>query len=457
LNILLLTSHRKDLVKIWVCQESSPGGSILPPADLASIAASARAGGANVSILDLRLEADPFLALNKKTGEFLPDYVLLNLSTTSANYDYELLRNIPNTIKKIVFGTHAQSNPKECFDNGIDGVMIGDPEAVLQNIIDGTFSLDDAPGMMTRKFPEKKPHYVKYLDSLPFPALDLLQLGSYHAPYIQNNNKFAILLSSRGCPFKCTYCLYPFLFGSVARTRSPKNVADEIEFNLKNFGIKDFYFLDATFNLDMSRVHAICDEIISRNLKVSWICNMRVTPVDEGLLKKMKTAGCRWIFYGVEDQDLLRETKKGTNKNSTVNAFHLTKNANIQTMAFTMVFPRADISEHDYSAFVLNTLKVLDADAFQCNAAIPFPGTEIYNDYKARFPGLSSNWTKYDPHGDELPYSHSQDLIAIKRNIYRSFLFSQPLKVLKVAKQMGFKAFSRQATVFLKKNILPRL
>lgn len=456
MKLLLLTSHKPELVKVWVCQESSPGGSLLPPADLASIAASVRSVGGEVILLDLRKEKDPFGALAKAISVHQPDHVILNLTTTSAFHDYELLQKIPSSIKKLAFGTHAQSNAKEAFSKGLDGILVGDPESILMKMIQEKLSLEEAPGMLTVAKPDKAPFQAENLDSLPFPALDLLDLDSYHAPYIKGGNRFAILMSSRGCPFKCTYCLYPFLFGATARMRSPKNVVDEMEYNLKKFHIRDFYFLDATFNLSKDRIHQICDEIIARNLEINWICNMRVSPLDEQLLAKMKMAGCRWIFYGVEDQDLLRETKKGTNKNATVEAFKLTKAAGIQTMAFTMVFPREDLSEKEYSRFVLNTLSVLDADAFQCNMAIPFPGTPIFEEYKNRFTDLSTDWRKYDPHGKELPYRASQDLQGVKRAIYRNFLFTQPMKVAKVALQMSPKALAQQALIFLKKNILAR-
>jgi radical SAM superfamily enzyme YgiQ (UPF0313 family) len=453
-KIALLTAAKPELVKVWVCQESSPGGSLLPPVDLASIAAMAKKLGIDARILDLRLQADPHAWLKEWVEREKPDAVLLNLTTTSAHWDFALLASLPAGINRLVFGTHAQSNREECFSQGVHGIFLGDPEAVLEAWQNHRYDLDACPGLLTPQAPQKAPLTIENLDLLPFPDLAPLELSRYSAPYVQRGNRFTILLSSRGCPFHCTYCLYPTLFGAKARSRSVKNVVDEMEHDLRQFGIREFYFLDATFNLGKDRILALCAEILSRGLRVSWTCNMRVSPVDEALLAQMKAAGCRWIFFGVEDQDLLRETKKGTSVSATQTAFRLAREAGIQTMAFLMVFPREDISEDEYVKHIGATIRVLDADAFQCNVAIPFPGTALFDEFKAKYPDLRLDWRQFDPHGESLPYQSKLDLHRIKRRVYRDFLLRHPLKVARVAWQMDPKALLRQAMVYVKENIL---
>lgn len=455
MRILLTTSLKPELVKVWVCQESSPAGSLLPPVDLASIAAASREAGAEVEIADLRLHPDPKAFFLKTVDEFKPDAVLLNLTTTSAVTDYELFSFVPAGIKKICFGTHAQSVRKECFEKGIDFVLVGDPEAGLTQLIKSGFGAAPSLGVASPGNVEAQPSNWENLDTMPFPALDLLDLDRYHAPYIRRGSRFTILLSSRGCPYKCTYCLYPVLFGSKGRFRGPKNVVDEMQHDHEKFGVRDFYFLDATFNLTAQKVEDFCRELIERKLPVAWICNMRVAPVSEQMLDLMKRAGCSWIFYGVEDQDFLKETKKGTTKNATIEAFRKTKAAGIRTMAFTMLFPRDGMGEKEYADTLLRTLKALDADAFQCNVATPFPGTEIFDEYAKRGE-LSRDWSLFDPHGEKLPYEHKLDLVNIKRDVYLKFLIRNPLKVFKVAAGMDPKAFVRQARRFLEENVLAR-
>lgn len=454
MKFALLTSARPELVKVWVCQETSPGGSLLPPVDLASIAATGRQAGLDMRLLDLRLERDPLLFLRQWLSEEKPWAIILNLTTVSAAHDYELLRFIPSDVKKFAFGTHAQSNVQEAFDRGFDGVFLGDPEAVLLALQANGFDPELTPGLLTRAQPGKSAHTVENLDELPFPALDLLPMEKYSAPYIQRGNRFTILMSSRGCPFQCTYCLYPTLFGGKARSRSVKNVVDEMEHDFRIYGVREFYFLDATFNLDRNRIVHLCEELIRRGLKLRWSCNMRVAPIDAEMLALMKSAGCRWIFFGVEDQDLLRETKKGTTPSATQRAFALAKTAGIQTMAFTMVFPRDDLTEEEYVARVTGNLEKLDAVAFQCNVAIPFPGTAMFDEFRQKYPRLKLDWALYDPHGDKVPYDSKLDLHRVKKLIYRRFLFRHPMKVARVALQMEPVALMRQASTFISKTLL---
>lgn len=454
MKFLLLTALHKQMVKVWVCQETSPAGSLLPPVDLASIAATIKANGHKTEILDLRLvNKNPLNRCLEVIDDFKPDAIVLNLSTVSANNDYKLINATPAGILKICFGTHAQSLPDECFKNGFDYILFGDPEAAMLSLIENKLDGISAKGVLTPENRDRRPLYWENLDTLPFPALENLDLRKYHAPYIKRNHLFTLLLGSRGCAYSCTYCLYPVQFGNKFRVRSISNIIDEIERDFKNFGIKDFYFLDATFNINQKRVENFCKGLLSRKLDINWMCNMRVSPVSTEMLRLMKKAGCVWIFYGVEDQDFLDETKKRITKESTIEAFRKTSEAGISTIAFTMLFPRQEISEKTYSKNILSILHKLRADAFQCNVAIPFPGTEIYNKY-AEKGNIGRNWDAFDPHGEVLPYKSEIDLIKVKRNVYRGFLFSHPLHVLKAAARMNIRSLIAVFGTFVRKNLL---
>lgn len=453
MRFLLVTSCRRELVKVWVCQETSPVGSLLPPVDLASLAAVIRAKGAEVRIEDLRLARDPLGRYLEVTEAYRPDAVVANLTTTGAEHDYAMLGVTPPGIRRIAFGTHAQSLREEAFRRGVDFILLGDPEAALAGLIDHGLDGRDADGVLTAERMHKPPHQWGDLDTLPFPALDLIDNRAYHSSIIRRGRRFTLLLGSRGCPFACTYCLYPVLFGGENRFRSVKNIVDEMERDYRAFGIDAFYFLDATFNLKASRVEAFCRELIARRLPVEWSCNMRVAPVSRDLLRLMKQAGCDWVFYGVEDQDFLDETKKATTKEQTIHAFRLTKAAGINTVAFTMVFQRPGVTEDRYVRDMLGVLKTLQADAFQCNISIPFPGTEMYRHELARGEP-DTRWSLYDPHGDRLPYEHDLDLVRIKRRIYRGFLFSHPWRTLKAAGRMNLRALASTVWTFGRENLL---
>jgi len=440
-------------VKVWVCQETSPVGSLLPPVDLASIAATIRSKGHDARIADLRLARDPLGHYLEVLDAFRPDAVLANISTTGAEADYAMLGVTPRDVRRICFGTHVQSLPKEAFAKGVDAILVGDPESALASLIDHDMDGEPSDGVLTPIRPQKPPSRWADLDTMPLPALDLLDNRAYHSSIIRRGKPFTLMLGSRGCPFSCTYCLYPVLFGSDNRMRSVKRIVDEMERDYRQFGIEAFYFLDATFNLKASRVEEFCRELITRRLPIEWSCNMRVAPVDRGMLGLMKRSGCDWVFYGVEDQDFLDETKKATTKQQTIDAFRLTKEAGINTVAFTMVFPRPGVTEKSYARDMLRVLKTLKADAFQCNLSIPFPGTELYQDELAKGPP-ENRWRLYDPHGHELPYDCGIDLVQVKRRIYRGFLLSHPLRTLKAASRMNYRALASTVWTFGKENLL---
>ena len=451
MKFLLVTSTEREIVKVWVCQETSPAGSLLPPVDLASVAATIKSKGHQAQILDLRLYDDPWQEYHKEYERFRPDAIILNLTTTSATHDYQLIASTPGHVKKICFGTHAQEMVDYNFNKGVDFILLGDPEAAIASLIDCNMDGSRCLGVMTPKNNQTTPNYWENLDTLPKPALDLLDMTKYHAPYIKSGHSFTLLLGGRGCPYLCTYCLYPVLFGNKYRLRSVNNIADEIEEDYQKYDIKEFLFLDATFNSSSQRVHEFCEELLKRDLKINWACNMRVTPVSIHMLELMKRAGCSRIFFGVEDQDLLDETKKATTSHATTKAFKMARKVGIATVAFTMLFPRDDLNESQYSKQVLSILNDLKADAFQCNIAIPFPGTEMYEKEPN---GVEPIWSKYDPHGELLPYKANIDLVRVKKKVYRSFLISSPFLVLKAIFRMNFKSFCQIVKTFIKQNVL---
>ncbi|MEK6645091.1 MAG: radical SAM protein [Candidatus Firestonebacteria bacterium] len=424
MKFLLVTSQNKNLVKLWACQETSHIGSLLPPVDLCSIAASLRKNEHIAKISDLRLFKNPLSTYSEELKSFKPDAIIINISTTSANYDYEIIKNTPKTVKKIAFGTHSIAMPEDCFNNGIDYILTGDPEVDIIDLIKNNFSS------------KMVSNYFKNLDELPFPALDLIDLEKYHTLYIKSE-RFSVLLGSRGCHYSCTYCLMPELFGNKIRLRSINNIVDEMQLDFEKYKITEFLFLDATFNINEERIYKLCEEILNRNLEsLKWSCNMRVTPVSEKLLRMMKKAGCTRIYYGVEDIDLLEEVRKKITLAEIKNAFHLTKNAGIKTVAFIMLFPDTNNNEKSYVSKIVSLLKEIKTDSVQCNVAIPFPGTAMHKNFKT---SLSNDWSTYDPNGEKLPYQSSIDLIKAKKDIYINFAILNPYIIIKTLFEVNLK------------------
>lgn len=452
MKFLLVTTIKKDAIKVWTCQETTPVGSLHPPVDLASIAATIRQKGHDATIVDLRLFSEPISKYKEVLDTYKPDMVITNLTTTFALDDYYLFSFTPPGIKKAVFGTHSMSVPEECFENNIDFILHGDPEQCVIHLIENNLDGEKCAGVGTKNTPLKAPALVPNLDDLPFPALDLLDMNKYKAPYMKSS-RFTILLSGRGCPFPCNFCFIPNYFGKRGRQRSPQSIVEEMKHNIEKYGISEYFFLDATFNLNPRRVEEICDAIIASGLKVSWMCQNRVYPWPEEMVKKMAQAGCVRALFGIEDPDLYDEVKKFTTMEQNINAFKLCKKYRIKTVALTMVFDRPGFTIEQYEKHYFEMLKKLDADAFQCNAAIPFPGTELF-DIENKKGTLSRDWSLYDPNGkNALPYATNIDLIKLKDRIYAKTIFYRPIAVLEAVKEMNPRGFASIAKTYVKHAI----
>jgi len=429
MRVLLATTLAPEFVKVWLCQQTSTAGSRVPPSDLATIGASLRRDGHEVALAELRYASDPLALLRDTQESFRPDAVVLNLTTPSAPLDYQILDATRPGAQRLVFGTHALAFPEEAFGHGVDAVLWGDPEAALRNALGngGGGAGVVRPGHSPSDTP---PAYLDALDDVPFQDLSLLDLGQYHAPYIPRGRRFTMMLTARGCPFRCTFCQHPILFGPKYRCQSPARVVDELVALHDRYGVREIMFLDATFNIAERAVVELCEEIVRRGAGMRWSCNLRVRPVGIEMLRLMKRAGCRHVMFGVEDTQLLDDVRKGVSSHDVFEAFRMARQAGLSTVAYVMLFRNAPCSEREYPRRILDLLRRLDADAAQVNIAIPLPGTALYSEM-AMDGGLSTDWTTYDPGGSRLPYHSDLDLVAIRERIVRRLPFVHPLRTLR--------------------------
>lgn len=295
-------------------------------------------------------------------------------------------------IKTILGGIHATILPKEtiCFEE-VDIIVIGEGEYTLIELLDSLETkenLENVKGIMFKRFDKKgkikfiktKPREkIKDLDKLPFPARELfpLKLYSSYGSLVRKVPSMH-MMASRGCPNRCTFCASQNLWGGCVNVRSPKNIVDEIEHLIKNFGAKEIYLYDDTFNLNVKRSEEFCDEIIKRNIKILLRVNARVYPMTKQLLQKMKKAGVWCVLYGVEsgNQKVLNDIKKGINLEQVKKAFKMTHEVGIRTLGFFMIGLPKDTSETIQDT--LNFAIELNPDFANFTITTIFPGTEIY-------------------------------------------------------------------------------
>lgn len=156
---------------------------------------------------------------------------------------------------------------------------------------------------------------IEDLDALPFPAYELVAHVNYGAfgGLRISRGRLGSLLTSRGCPYRCTFCSCSAFTSATIRWRSPANVVDELEYLVDRFGIREYAVVDDIFTLNKEHVLAICRLIREHGLDLEWYCEGRVNQADEAMFREMAAAGCRAIFLGIEScvNRILKYYKKG--------------------------------------------------------------------------------------------------------------------------------------------------
>ena len=319
-----------------------------------------------------------------------PDIIFIETATPTYNFDIEFVGKIKEKIpevKILMAGSHVTMFPEKCIEESkVDVVIKGEQDMVTLNVAsalrDGK-SLNEIKGICFREnkriINSENAVLINDLDSLPFPDRNLIPHQWYAEGHVRNF-PFTFVMAARGCPNKCAFCLWPNIFyNHRVRVRSSKNIVDELEWLIKEYGMKEVFFDDDTFNISKKRVMNICNEILNRDVKIIWSCSGRVDCVDEEMLRFMKKAGCKLICYGVEsaNEKTLEKTHKGINLEMARSAVKLTQKARIIVHVNLMVgFPWETREEMENT---INFGLELNADTVQYSLVFPHPGSEMYD------------------------------------------------------------------------------
>ena len=274
------------------------------------------------------------------------------------------------------------------------------------------------------------------LDELPFPAFHLFPMEKYKILNISTN--VATIITTRGCPMKCSFCSSAALHGNHLRRRSYQNVCDEIEVRLREQNIDTIAFMDDTFTLNKKFVRDFCAEIKRRNLKFWWGCTSRVDTLDEELLQTMKDAGCITIFIGVEsaDQQMLEKMNKNITLSKTENAFKLARKVGIRTIASCVIGMPEDTKESIGKTIAF--VKKLNPNYALYSLATPYPGTRFYNETFKKNLIQIKDWSKFtliDPVLKTVDCS-SKELRSIQKKAFLKF-YLRPGYLAKQVSQDG--------------------
>lgn len=382
----------------------------------------------------------------QEIAKISPDLIYIETATSTFNYDKLFINQLKEKypqIKIIVAGSHVTYDPIVAMRQAkIDVVIKGEQDYTALNLITA-FSknkpLNKIKGICFRKngkiINNANAELIKDLDNLPFPDRSLIP----HQWYIEGHTKkkpFTFVMTSRGCPNKCSYCLWPNVyFKHKVRFRSVENIVDEIEWLIKNYNIKEIFFDDDTFNTSKERVKAICKEIINRNIKILWSCSARVDKIDIEMLNLMKKSGCKLICFGAESasQETLNKIHKGITVEQIKSAVKLTKEVKIIThLNFMFGFPWE--TEQDIKD-TINFALELNPDTVQFSLVFPHPGSKMFYDALEKdwfYKGILGNWKMFDmTHGPVLKTSIDRDkLINLVSKAHARF-FLRPSYILK--------------------------
>lgn len=356
-----------------------------PPLGLAFIAAALEEAGCTVRICDYVVYPYSRDLLAEEIAAFKP--TLLGLTAVTMTYDKarEVVtdaKGIDPSIITVMGGPHvtfrAAGTLAECPE--LDCIVLGEGEetvAALVHAIENDRPWHTIKGLAFRDGQEivhtgDKPPGID-VNTLPLPARHLLPLGRYRAL-----NLSISMTTSRGCPFKCIFCVGRKMVGAKVRYRDPVKVVDEME-DLAAYGFSQINLADDLFTANAGHCIAVCDEIVKRGLVVKWTSFARVDTVSLTVLEKMKAAGCTAVSFGVETGSpaILKTIRKGITLDQVVTAVKLCTRAGLQPHAsFILGLPgETEKTLQETLAFGARLEKLGVAYGFHLLA--PFPGTQV--------------------------------------------------------------------------------
>lgn len=280
------------------------------PLGILYIAAAARESGYSVRILDLQVES---IGLRKAIAQEKPKVVGISGLTITRFESFNIARIIKSVFPEIVTaygGPHASCAAQDTLENipEIDIIIRGEGEITfleLCNVFVGRKgSLKDLPGISYRcdgKIIHNPGRVrIRNLDSLPFPARDLVNMDRYkfYLHYLQVDS--LSLMASRGCFRNCIFCAERNFWGNSCIRRSQGNILEEIMSLVRNYNIRTFIFSDSSFTADRAFVFSLCEEFIKNKLNIRWGCQTNISYLDTEILELMKSSGCCAIGVGAE-------------------------------------------------------------------------------------------------------------------------------------------------------------
>ncbi len=390
-------------MKITLVRPNYDSHIITPPLGIGYLSSSLQKNGIKVKIIDALKENLNLDNLIEKIDVIKPDAVGITCLTAFYSEVIDLSKALKKKgYKVIIGGVHPTFLPYETLvDSKADYVVCGEGEIALTKLAKNKFVNRNIPGVYSLKNLKpgediRKADAVFNLDELPFPDWKQLDPRTYpKAPHgaVARNFPIGIIMTTRGCPYQCTFCASRKFYDIKIRYRSPKNVLSEIKYLVKNFGVKELAFEDDNLTLKKDHVEEICNLILKSGVKVTWTCpnGIRADRVDEGLMRLMKKSGCYFFAFGIESASprILKNIKKLETINVVEKAINTASKVGIECQGFfifglpgeTKKTIRESIDFAKNSKLARAHFMILDV----------LPGSELWGVLQGRF---KPNWRK---------------------------------------------------------------
>jgi radical SAM superfamily enzyme YgiQ (UPF0313 family) len=369
--------------------------------------------------------------MGEKIKEYQPRVIGVEFhAQVSYNHSLDVVeyikKNFPE-IPVIAGGQQSTFRPEPVIrDVGADVVVLGEGEYVMIDLVKHYLGHSDAKPLKSISSlmylengeiitTDRSPRLID-LDAIPLPDRDAFNWKKYPQ---------WVIMTSRGCPYKCAFCSSQTFWGQAVRFRSAENVLAEMQQLVDKYKVTSFLILDDTFTLKKERLRAICEGIVAKKLPITWACGTRTDQIDEETLQLLKMAGCNSITFGLEsaNEATLKLIKKGLTVEQQRRGVQLSKQAGFQTRVSVMLgLPGESVKE------VRNTLDFLletEPNEIQIYPIMPYDGTELHS--KMDVLGISidndncSDWSKdsLDPIAGTKDLSNEEIVLMAKEMVTR--------------------------------------
>ena len=367
----------------------------------------------SVAVIDANAERMGWPAFAKKLDELKPKYYMTQVTAPTLENDmYGCFLAKARGAQTIAFGTHVTPIPRETMRPypSLDYILLGEPDLTIRDLLDvlegkvdqrpeniqkifndhdpmyepaynedGTVNMRKIKGLVWRDGEEimvnlTRP-FIPNLDDMPLPMHELLPWRDYRMPLIKG--PFTFIVTSRGCPAGCTYCIKHVSYQFSVRVRSADNIMKEL-WKLKNMGLNNIHMYADLFTVNRDQVMELCQRMIDEKINLKWTCNSRVDYVDQEMLAMMGKAGNRLISWGIESgsEQILRHARKGAYPDKAARSLQWARDAGIMNWGYFIIGLPGETEKTIRET--IEFAKGLPLDIALFHVAAPYPGTPFF-------------------------------------------------------------------------------